>query len=877
MSDTTLSSVCPCDQPQTSLAEIPTGLSAIPRQTQTFRRVEERIQNETEVPSTLPAQAQTFPEVRRSLLAGVPQKPALHDWRARGERDFGLMWLEMWAYVADVLGFYDERITNESYIRTAALRPSLRRIVGMLGYVPAPGIAGSATIAGIVEGRTIVNVPARAGFRSGPVGSQPPQVFESSQSTNSHALANSWEIGPVPVSTAPSGPLLELIFETRNFGLGKNDFVLFTHPNLASPQVSKVTEIRPFEGKDKRTYLKVALDSNSPVSFAPADSTQPVDVVAIKVLKPRIAASITTNTVLSDPTDPESPKIQPFANSEGSTATTAYLDAIYRTLRNGDPVVVARETRGLRAAVAIVDLDEQPVFLPGSIALPGGASAQTTTQVTRLRLSVGPADDPQQLPLGPDDFDQGNPAQISFNFDFVDGGRLTRVAETEPTISALTNGYGVALTGILEAPPNAQAVGGGVKILGTRPFLLRDADNRGVLVNGKITFNADGTASFVVQPQQGDPPLPATLKTPITVFGNLLEVTRGESVVHEILGSGDGRTPRQSFKLKKKPLTYVFDSSVTPTGARSTLEVRVDQVLWREVRSFFGMGPDDQVFIVRIDDNQIATLTFGDGVRGARLPSGVDNVVASYRFGAGFASPLAGGIRQLAKAVKGLRRVESPIDALNGRDPDSAETLRTSAPRSALLFGHPVSAPDFEVLANLVPGVVTAVAEFLFIDTTQGAGIVVTYIGSAQPEALVTALQKDAEPGLAIDARRATPLYSTLHVEVEVDRRFDNDLVAAKVLAALIDPDTGPLAKKNAPIGRPLYRSTLFDVIHSVPGVVGVGAANGYTGYYYYDFQAAARVSLCAGPSVYFDFPDHNVTVSGFTSVSPVPADRGTT
>ena len=36
------------------------------------------------------------------------------------------MWLEMWAYVADVLGFYDERIANESYIRTAVRRPSLR-------------------------------------------------------------------------------------------------------------------------------------------------------------------------------------------------------------------------------------------------------------------------------------------------------------------------------------------------------------------------------------------------------------------------------------------------------------------------------------------------------------------------------------------------------------------------------------------------------------------------------------------------------------------------------------------------------------------------------------------------------------------------------
>jgi hypothetical protein len=100
--------------------------------------------------------------------------------QAKGERDFGVMWLEMWAYVADVLGFYDERIANESYIRTAVRRPSLRRIVDLLGYVPAPGVAGSAAIAAIAEGRVSVLVPKSTAFRSDAFGSEPPQVFEAS-------------------------------------------------------------------------------------------------------------------------------------------------------------------------------------------------------------------------------------------------------------------------------------------------------------------------------------------------------------------------------------------------------------------------------------------------------------------------------------------------------------------------------------------------------------------------------------------------------------------------------------------------------------------------------------------------------------------------
>ena len=41
----------------------------------------------------------------------------------------------------------------------------------------------------------------------------------------------------------------------------------------------------------------------------------------------------------------------------------------------------------------------------------------------------------------------------------------------------------------------------------------------------------------------------------------------------------------QSFKLKKKPLTYLNDESAS-NGRRSTLAVRVNAILWTEVGSF---------------------------------------------------------------------------------------------------------------------------------------------------------------------------------------------------------------------------------------------------------------------------------------------------
>src|SRR5581483_10895585 len=165
---------CPCDDPPPLRLDIAAGLDALPRQ------------------------LRAFPEVRRALLAALPTKLALRDWRARDNQDLGLMLLEMWAYVSDVLGFYDERIANESYIRTAQRRPSVRRLVELIGFIPSTGVAATVVLAAIAEGRAPVKLPAATGFRSDAFAGQGPQVFEISEETVIHPFKNEWTIGPIP-------------------------------------------------------------------------------------------------------------------------------------------------------------------------------------------------------------------------------------------------------------------------------------------------------------------------------------------------------------------------------------------------------------------------------------------------------------------------------------------------------------------------------------------------------------------------------------------------------------------------------------------------------------------------------------------------------
>ena len=249
--------------------------------------------------------------------------------------------------------------------------------------------------------------------------------------------------------------------------------------------------------------------------------------------------------------------------------------------------------------------------------------------------------------------------------------------------------------------------------------------------------------------------------------------------------------------------------------------MKVDLRSWTEVKSFFGRGSDERIFVVRRDDEQNTIIQFGDGVRGARVPSGAE-VVANYRVGSGYDFPPAGAIAQISRPFVGLRSVRSPIAAEPGSNPDTAKTLRTHAPRSMLLFGRAVSVRDFETLANLTKGVIKAVAEFLWLEAEQSAGVQVTYIGDAKPEELTQRLRERAERNLTIRVEQAAGWVSELNIDVVHDSNFAAEVVARDVKQKLSHPETGILSRAQAEIGGQLWVSRIYQEVQSVAGVVNV-------------------------------------------------------
>src|SRR5450755_4088704 len=91
------------------------------------------------------------------------------------------MFVELWAYLGDVLTFYQERIANEAFLGTATQRDSLLRLAGLVGYRPSPGAGASGlAVFTVAKGQTI-SIPAsfRVGSRALP--GKPPVTYETSQ------------------------------------------------------------------------------------------------------------------------------------------------------------------------------------------------------------------------------------------------------------------------------------------------------------------------------------------------------------------------------------------------------------------------------------------------------------------------------------------------------------------------------------------------------------------------------------------------------------------------------------------------------------------------------------------------------------------------
>ncbi|MGH7512760.1 MAG: hypothetical protein ACREOQ_07550, partial [Gemmatimonadales bacterium] len=110
----------------------------------------------------------------------------------RDPADPAIALLDAWATIGGVLTFYQERIAQEGYLRTAVERRSLIELARLVGYAPRPGVSASAYLAFTLESGQAATVPAgtRAQSLPGPTPGELPQPFETSEALEALAEWN---------------------------------------------------------------------------------------------------------------------------------------------------------------------------------------------------------------------------------------------------------------------------------------------------------------------------------------------------------------------------------------------------------------------------------------------------------------------------------------------------------------------------------------------------------------------------------------------------------------------------------------------------------------------------------------------------------------
>lgn len=173
----------------------------------------------------------------------------------------------------------------------------------------------------------------------------------------------------------------------------------------------------------------------------------------------------------------------------------------------------------------------------------------------------------------------------------------------------------------------------------------------------------------------------------------LVVATQGRNVSDEPLGSSNGLGD-QVFTLKQKPM---IDQSLT---------VLVDGVEWTQVEDLLSSGAQDKHYTVAVGDDDIASITFGDGTFGAIPAMGVNNIAAYYRIGGDLDGNIpAGSLTQNAAGLAYVGSITNPRPGTGwkvkdgGTDEDLAR-VKIAGPASLRTLGRAVAIQDVESIAT---------------------------------------------------------------------------------------------------------------------------------------------------------------------------------
>jgi predicted phage baseplate assembly protein len=735
-----------------------------------------------------------FATFRRMLEQHRAGEAELAPWQPTAGSDLGLQLLDWWAYIADVLTFYNERIANEDYLRTAVLDADVHHLVGLLGYRPRPGIGARGTLAAIAAEPDPLLIP--SGFA---------------------------------VASKATPGLESQTFETTNA-------VTFEQPtSVSSPRRDDVDAVAPAGGPppsappgtaeapphDRLIAHGGVLLEGTPTSIRRAERLLLISTSWASVTDPAVVVTVSGTSPERDPHGRRNTRV---LLSDTSSVPAAAKAADFRLLRATRTAHLASLPAGATViGPGLLVLDAPARYLTvGDPLVVAGPARVDVVRVESYAEQIWYANAAAGHPTQPPDGAPGIPLVVAvLTISSRPGNQLSGAAPS--TTTALTGWTPVGtlldtpVAGMAALPPTLTLAAPPDAAPGEKhAALIEDATGVGAAVTVTPSPGSADVAVARAGPRAADRPLQA----PLRILWDLIEVSRGSTVRDEQLGVGDATAAGQDFVLAGSPVTYLTDApGRSGDGWSSTVVLTVGDRYWTEVPSLYGRGPDEAVFETYEDDRNRTHVRTGTGQAGRRLPTGAP-VAASYRVGAGAAVPPVGALTQVLTAVPNLRSVRNPAPPSGGADPEPATRIRRLAPRSVLTFGRAISGDDYATVAAAAPGVSRAAVAWEW-DPAEQRPLVRVYVGD-DDAALVAArraLADQADPNRPVAVVRAVPHPIALTLTLLLDRSYVPSDIVTQVRQVLLAPPDGLFAPGVLALGEPLYRSRIEQVVYAIPGV----------------------------------------------------------
>src|SRR5262249_10476378 len=180
--------------------------------------------------STLAYRVGTHARFKQTMLVRFSQHDELRALTTREDDDPTIALVDAWASALDVLTFYQERLANEGYLRTAIEQRSVRELARAIGYELGPGVAADTRLAFELE--TAPGAPKSALLKVGtkvqsvPGQDELPQVFETVEEIEARPEWSSLR-ARTGVDTLSAGGAVELWVEGIDTGLHAGDLIAF--------------------------------------------------------------------------------------------------------------------------------------------------------------------------------------------------------------------------------------------------------------------------------------------------------------------------------------------------------------------------------------------------------------------------------------------------------------------------------------------------------------------------------------------------------------------------------------------------------------------------------------------------------------------------